>query len=146
MVALKDFSWERMISAVEDVRERAVRAARALQQAGIPHVVVGGNAVAAWVVRVDREAVRNTKDVDLLVPRQDFERIIAELRASVSFTRTLRASICFWTGRKARCEVRSMSCLQGRRSDRIIFYRPPKSASARPGPTFPSLHWRLWFA
>ena len=81
MVALQDFSWERMIAAVEDVRERAVRAARALEQAGIPHVVVGGNAVAAWVARVDREAVRNTKDVDLLVPRQDFERIIAELQA-----------------------------------------------------------------
>ena len=81
MVALQDFSWERTIAAVEDVRERAVRAARALEQAGIPHVVVGGNAVAAWVARVDREAVRNTKDVDLLVPRQDFERIIAELQA-----------------------------------------------------------------
>ena len=81
MVALKDFSWERMIGAVEDVRERAVRAARALQQAGIPHVVVGGNAVAAWVARIDREAVRNTKNVDLLVPRQDFERILAELQA-----------------------------------------------------------------
>ncbi len=84
MVALKDFSWERMLAAVEDVRERALRAARALEQAGIPHVVVGGNTVAAWVARVDREAVRNTKDVDLLVTRQDFERIIAELQ-SVGF-------------------------------------------------------------
>jgi hypothetical protein len=78
-VTLKPFSWERMVAAVEDVRERACRAARALKQAGIPHVVVGGNAVAAWVARVDREAVRNTKDVDLLVPRQDLARIIAEL-------------------------------------------------------------------
>ena len=37
--------------------------------------------MAAWVVRVDREAVRNTKDVDMLVSRRDFERIIAELQA-----------------------------------------------------------------
>ena len=81
MVVLKEFSWERMVAAVEDVRERAFRAAGALRNAGIPHVVVGGNAVAAWVARVDREAVRNTKGVDLLVPRQDFERVVAELQA-----------------------------------------------------------------
>ena len=81
MLALKEFSWERMVAAVEDVRDRAHRAAGALHKAGIPHVVVGGNAVAAWVARVDQEAVRNTKDVDLLVPRQDFARVIAELQA-----------------------------------------------------------------
>ena len=81
VVALKPFSWERMIAAVEDVRERACRAAGALQRAGIPCVVAGGNAVAAWVARVDREAVRNTKDVDLLVRRQDFARVIEPLQA-----------------------------------------------------------------
>ena len=32
---------------------------------------LGGNAVAAWVARVDRAAVRNTQDVDLLVRRKD---------------------------------------------------------------------------
>lgn len=41
--------------------------AAALERAGIPYVVVGGNAVATWVARVDLEAVRNTKDVHLLV-------------------------------------------------------------------------------
>ena len=80
-VALKPFSWERMIAAVEDVRERAYRAASALKRAGIPCVVIGGNAVAAWVARVDREAVRNTKDVDLLVRRQDFVRMVDVLQA-----------------------------------------------------------------
>jgi hypothetical protein len=68
---LKDFSWERMIAAVQDVRERACRATAALEKAGIAHVVIGGNAVAAWVARVDKEAVRNTKDVDLLIRRKD---------------------------------------------------------------------------
>lgn len=83
-VTLKDFSWERMIAAVDAVRERACRAAAALDRAGIPHVVVGGNAVAAWVARVDVEAVRNTKGVDLLVRRRDFERV-AEVLESVGF-------------------------------------------------------------
>ena len=76
---LKEFSWERMVAAVEDVRERMYRATRALQQAGIPCVVVGGHAVAAWVARVDKEAVRNTKDVDLLVSREDFARVVVAL-------------------------------------------------------------------
>lgn len=83
-VILKDFSWERMIAAVDAVRERACRAAGALNQAGIPHVVIGGHAVAAWVARVDLEAVRNTKDVDLLVRREDFQRVTKTL-ASVGF-------------------------------------------------------------
>ena len=69
---LKDFSWERIIAAVEAVRERACRAAAALRLAGIPHVVVGGHAVASWVARVDKEAVRNTADVDMLIRRDDF--------------------------------------------------------------------------
>ena len=83
-ITLKDFSWERMIAAVDAVRERARRAATALGRAGIPHAVVGGNAVAAWVARVDVEAVRNTKDVDLLVRREDFRRVI-EVLQSVGF-------------------------------------------------------------
>jgi hypothetical protein len=80
-LVLKDFSWERMIAAVEDVRERARRATAALQKAGIAHVVVGGNAVAAWVARVDKEAVRNTKDVDLLIRRDDLQKVIDALQA-----------------------------------------------------------------
>ena len=83
-ITLKNFSWERMIAAVDAVRERARRATSALGRAGIPHAVVGGNAVAAWVARVDAEAVRNTKDVDLLVRREDFQRVIQVLQ-SVGF-------------------------------------------------------------
>ncbi len=80
-VFLKEFSWERMIAAVEEVRERANRATAALRQAGVPHVVIGGHAVASWVARVDKEAVRNTKDVDLLVRREDFPRVIDVLQS-----------------------------------------------------------------
>src|SRR5438270_990029 len=83
-MALKDFSWERMAAAVEDVRERVIRAAGSLRQAGIPHIVIGGHAVASWVARVDKEAVRNTKDVDLLVERADFPRVV-EVLESVGF-------------------------------------------------------------
>lgn len=74
MPELQPVSWERMIRAVEKVRERLLRAAAALEAAGVPYAVTGGNAVASWVSRVDEAAVRNTRDVDLLVRRGDFER------------------------------------------------------------------------
>ncbi len=64
-----------MIDAVEAVRERALRATGALKAAGIPCAVAGGNAVAAWVARIDRAAVRNTNDVDILVRRADFDAV-----------------------------------------------------------------------
>ena len=68
-----------MISAVERVRERLRRAAAALETAGVPYAVVGGNAIAAWVSRVDEAAVRNTQDVDLLLRRSDLPAAIAAM-------------------------------------------------------------------
>ena len=56
---------DRMERAVAKVRERLLRATRALNQAGVAYAVVGGNAVASWVATVDEGAVRNTRDVDL---------------------------------------------------------------------------------
>jgi nucleotidyltransferase AbiEii toxin of type IV toxin-antitoxin system len=68
---LQAFSWDRMIRAVEKVRERLLRATAALEQAGVPYAVIGGNAVAAWVSRIDEAAVRYTQDVDILLRRAD---------------------------------------------------------------------------
>ena len=73
MVQLLPFSWERMIGAVEDVRQRLLRSTAALEAAGIPYAVIGGNAVAAWVSLVEKEAVRNTKVVDILMRRADLD-------------------------------------------------------------------------
>lgn len=68
-------SWERMGEGIEKVKDRLLRATGALGAAGIPYAVIGGNAVAAWVSRVDDSVVRNTRDVDLLVRREDLPRI-----------------------------------------------------------------------
>ena len=62
-----------MVSAVEKVRQRLLKAAVALESAGIPYAVADGNAVAAWVARVDEAAVRNTQDVDVLIRREDLD-------------------------------------------------------------------------
>ena len=66
-----DVSWERMSNAVEKVRLRLLKAVAALTQAKVQYAVAGGNAVAAWVSRVDEAAVRNTQDVDILLRRAD---------------------------------------------------------------------------
>ena len=64
-----------MVDAVELVRNRLLKACATLRAAGIEYAVVGGNAVATWVATVDRAAVRNTQDVDLLIRRSDFDHV-----------------------------------------------------------------------
>ena len=70
-----------MIRAVEKVRDRLLSAAAALDSAGVPYAVAAGNAVAAWVSRVDEAAVRNTRDVNILL-RSDFDAAKSVLEAN----------------------------------------------------------------
>lgn len=79
---LSPVSWQRMSNGIENVRRRLLRAAGALKVAGVPYAVVGGNAVAAWVSRADETAVRNTRDVDLLLRRSDLAAATAALEAA----------------------------------------------------------------
>src|SRR3954452_22906280 len=80
--AIIPFGWERTALAVEKVKDRLRRASTTLAEVGIPYAVVGGNAVAEWVGRVDEAAVRNTQDVDILIRRPDFERAKAALESA----------------------------------------------------------------
>lgn len=73
---------QRMENAGEHVRRRLLLATRAHNAARVPHAVVGGNAVAAWVATIDEAAVRNTRDVDILIRRQDFDAAKAALEAA----------------------------------------------------------------
>ena len=100
-VELQPFSWERMVEAVEAVRHRALRATAALRVAGIPYAVAGGTAVAAWVARVDRAAVRNTQDVDILVRRTDFGAVKRALESVGFLYREVMGVDCFTDGPEA---------------------------------------------
>lgn len=102
MTMLHEVSWERMIRAVEKVRDRLLRAARALEAAGVPYAVVGGNAVAAWVSRVDESAVRNTRDVDILLARADLPRATAALAAAGFVYRHVKSIDMFLDGPDAK--------------------------------------------
>jgi hypothetical protein len=79
--AVEPIGWERALMAAEKVKERLRRATRALDAAGVRYAVAGGNAVAEWVGRIDEDAVRNTRDVDILIRRSDFPAVRACLEA-----------------------------------------------------------------
>jgi hypothetical protein len=80
--SLQEATWERMIRAVEKVRERCARAVRALESGGVPYAVIGGIAVANWVASIDEGSVRNTRDVDILIRREDLEPAKAAMDAA----------------------------------------------------------------
>src|SRR4051812_22169791 len=98
-------SWEildRMERAVAKVRDRLLRATRALNEAGIPYAVAGGNAVASWVATVDEGAVRNTRDVDLLVRRDDLPAITNVLQQAGFVPGTLLDVVMFRDGEEGK--------------------------------------------
>jgi len=86
-----------MFGAVEKVRERLDRACKALEEDQVPYAIIGGNAVAAWVATVDDGAVRNTRDVDILLRDEDLDRATMAL-AKVGFVRDSVMNVTFLDG------------------------------------------------
>src|SRR2546425_10003690 len=101
-ILYSEVSWERMSNAVEKVRQRLLRAAGALEQAGVPYAVAGGNAVAAWVSRVDEAAARNTRDVDILLRRADLPAATAALEKAGFVYRHVASIDMFLDGPQAK--------------------------------------------
>jgi len=91
--------FDRMFQAVEKVRERLERCCTALEIGQVPYAVVGGNAVAAWVATVDDGAVRNTRDVDILLRAEDLERAAEALERVGFFRDSVMEVVVFLDGR-----------------------------------------------
>lgn len=70
--------------AVERVERLLKTVTSALDKAGIPYAIIGGNAVATWIATRDVGAVRATKDVDILLRREDIVRV-SEVLAPLGF-------------------------------------------------------------
>src|ERR1700692_3638103 len=64
--------FEERIFALVGILERI---AVPLDAARIPYELIGGGAVMVHVDRIDNSAVRNTKDLDIMVNRADLDRI-----------------------------------------------------------------------
>ncbi|MCI0642748.1 MAG: nucleotidyltransferase family protein [Gemmataceae bacterium] len=66
--------WQRYVMALDAVTDRLERITRALVEAGVPYALVGGQAVVLWVASKDPAAVRTTKDINILLRREDLPR------------------------------------------------------------------------
>jgi hypothetical protein len=94
--SLKTSGWQQVAMAIEDVGDRLRRATQALAAGSVPYAVTGGNAVAEWVGRIDRAAVRFTQDIDILLRREDLPRAIVALEKA-GFVYRHAAGIDFFT-------------------------------------------------
>jgi hypothetical protein len=131
-----DVSWERMIRAVEKVKDRLRRATEALEEAGIPYAVSGGNAVAAWVSRVDEAAVRNTKGVDVLLRRADRERAATALGKAGFIRRHVAGVEMFLDGPGARARDAVHVVLAGERVRPEYVLPAPEVTESEPAGAF----------
>jgi len=105
----------RMFRAVERVQERLNRACGALRDAQVPYAVVGGNAVAAWVATIDDGAVRNTRDVNLLLAEEDLPRATDALQKAGFVRDEVMGTVVFLDGSDGKPSQGLHILLAGRR-------------------------------
>ncbi len=116
---------DRMVLAVERVRQRLLRAATALESKGILYAVAEGNAVAAWVATVDPSAVRNTQDVDILLRRGDLEKARQALESARFVYRQVSGIEMFLDGPDARARDAVQIVLAGEKVRREYLTASP---------------------
>jgi len=113
---------DRMVLAVERVRDRLLRASSALESSSIPYAVVGESAVALWVATIDTSAVRNTPDVDILLRRTDLDAAAGALESAGFIRRHIAGVDLFLDGpdAKPRDAVRIMFATEKIRPDHAL--------------------------
>ncbi|MCI0681912.1 MAG: nucleotidyltransferase family protein [Gemmataceae bacterium] len=133
--------WSRYVMALDAVTERLERITKALTDANVPYAIVGGQAVALWVATKDPAAVRTTKDVDLLIRKDDLPRAkAAALRVNLDYFEALGVGMfldqanpnprqgihLLWAGEKVRPE----NALPAPRVDESELLEPGKNVVA----------------
>lgn len=66
---------------MEELLRKAAAVSRALKQAGVPHAVIGGLAVRAYLDTEDEPPALTTRDLDILLRREDIGRARQALEA-----------------------------------------------------------------
>ncbi len=94
-MSVKPVTFQAHVMAVDRVEKRLRKVTAALDAENIPYAVIGGNAVATWVARIDPGATRTTKDVDLLVEKGDSDRITQVMEALGFQRHDLRRIVLF---------------------------------------------------
>jgi len=136
MANVADISLDRMVRAVEKVRERLRRTVAALEGAGIPYGIVGGNAVAAWVSSVDDAAVRNTRDVDVLLERKDLPAATRAMESAGFVYRHVKSIDMFLDGPEAKARDAVHVIFAGEKVRPDYLLPAPDVSESEPGPEF----------
>jgi hypothetical protein len=63
--------WERHLFAMDQLAQRLERITRAFQEKKVPYALIGGQAVNLWIATKDQGGGRQTKDIDILLKRDD---------------------------------------------------------------------------
>jgi hypothetical protein len=63
--------WEKHLMAVDQLSQRLERITRALLEKKVPYALIGGQAVNMWIATKDTGGGRQTKDIDILLERND---------------------------------------------------------------------------
>ena len=121
---------------MELVKNRLLRATAALEDARIAYAVIGGNAVAAWVGRVDHSAVRFTQDVDLLILRSDLTATKAALEAAGFIYRHVASVDLFLDGPDAKARDAVHVVFAGERVRPDYALPAPDVIESEPGESF----------
>ena len=95
---LRDDTMDRVVQSIEKVQERVRRLSEAMTPTGIPYAVIGGNAVGYWVAQVNEAAVRFTRDVDVLIRREDLPSVTKAMEAAGFRYRHVRGIDMFLDG------------------------------------------------
>jgi len=144
MPTLGPFSLERMVSAGAKVRHRLRRVAAALENAQVPYAVMDDHAVALRVSRVDESAVRNTRDVDVMVRRSDFDAVKSALALSGFVHRHVAGMEVFLEGPNAKPrEGVHVIFANEKVREHDALPNPDVDDSERLG-NFASSHWTRW--
>ena len=111
-----------------------MRAASALERHGVAYAVIAGNAMAAWVGRVDEAAVRNTQDVDIMLRRGDLQAAIVAMAEAGFVHRRVEGIDMFLDGpgAKARDAVHVTFAGEKVRPDYVLPVPDPSEAEATP--------------
>ena len=122
----------------------AVAGGGGMEQAGVPYAVVGGNAVAAWVSRVDEAAVRNTQDVDILIRRADLPAAI-EAMSKAGFVYRHAAGIeMLLDGPEAKARDAVHLVFAGEKVRPEYVLPAPDVAESEAQHPFAFCHWNRW--
>ena len=63
--------WERHLLAMDQLAQRLDRITRAFEEKKVPYALIGGQAVNLWIATKDTGGGRQTKDIDILLHRDD---------------------------------------------------------------------------